>query len=295
MTEQRVDFTVVVPVGPTHVEVRRLVDLLESLARHEASERYAVVLVDDAPRPRHLHEVAPAAEIVRTELWRRGRPDALSAHVAGTIEAMRRAEGVLAVKLDTDALVVAPFFARLSASLRADPTIGLMGAVDQTPNGERRDWSRWPPIIQRSEGPIRFGMHSRGPIGVGWRSKRDRDYVKTVLRDARLNPGYEMGAHCLGGAYAVSAQLLTAAPTWRWRPWVGSGLGEDIVMGLLCGAHGLRLAGMAADGEPFGVSWRGLPDSPDRLLARGYALVHSVKDSPHGTESELRRWFRENA
>jgi len=64
------------------------------------------------------------------------------------------------------------------------------------------------------------------------------------------------------------------------------------VLGLLCAAAGFRMRGMVEDGEPFGVVWRGLPAPPADLLDRGFSIVHSVKDGPHGTEAELRAWFR---
>ena len=64
------------------------------------------------------------------------------------------------------------------------------------------------------------------------------------------------------------------------------------MLGLLCGAAGLRMQSAV---ETFAVSWKGLPAEPDQLLRRGNSIVHSVKDGPHGSERELREWFRANA
>ena len=79
------------------------------------------------------------------------------------------------------------------------------------------------------------------------------------------------------------------------RPWVQTRLSEDVVLGLLCGAAGLRMQNAVGAAEPFAVSWKGLPAPPEQLLDRGHSIVHSVKDGPHGSERELRAWFRANA
>jgi hypothetical protein len=97
----------------------------------------------------------------------------------------------------------------------------------------------------------------------------------------------------LGGAYAVSRSLLDLAGDWTWRPWVNSDLSEDVVLGLLCAAAGLRMEGLVASGDPFGVSWRGLPGDPDDLIKRGFSIVHSLKDCAYGTEWQLRDRFRD--
>jgi hypothetical protein len=68
-----------------------------------------------------------------------------------------------------------------------------------------------------------------------------------------------------------------------------------VTLGLLCGAAGLRMQSAVGSGEPFAVSWKGLPAEPARLLACGHSIVHSVKGDSHGTEWELREWFRINA
>ncbi|HEY2441098.1 MAG TPA: hypothetical protein VGI07_12755, partial [Solirubrobacteraceae bacterium] len=54
---------------------------------------------------------------------------------------------------------------------------------------------------------------------------------------------------------------------------------------------GFRLAGHVDEGETFAVAWRGLPDTPEGLVTRGYSIIHSVKNDPRITESEIRRDF----
>jgi hypothetical protein len=97
-----------------------------------------------------------------------------------------------------------------------------------------------------------------------------------------------VGAHCLGGAYAVSPSLARRHDLLRWEPWVGTGLGEDVVMGVLSAAAGLRMRSMTAVGEPFGRAHVGLPGPPEWLLSRGHSIVHAVKDADAVVEASLR-------
>jgi hypothetical protein len=39
------------------------------------------------------------------------------------------------------------------------------------------------------------------------------------------------------------------------------------------------------------VSHRGLPDTPQRLLDREFAIIHSVKNDPALAEDEIRAFF----
>ena len=95
------------------------------------------------------------------------------------------------------------------------------------------------------------------------------------------------GAHCLGGAYGVSAAFLRRAAL-DWRPWIRTRLGEDVVVGLLCSAAGLRMRSLTAPGEPFALAWRGLPASPGEIAAHGASIVHSVKCDEPDEEAALR-------
>ena len=281
-----------VPVGPDIEESERLEDLRVSVLRHEARELKAI-LVDDAPEPRALASVWPGAHVIRTSVWESGRPDPLSAQIAGSIEALKLAEGRFALKLDTDALVIAPFYEKIAARLDMDPLIGIVGAYERTPNGEPRDWSRWPTLIKSALRPASVRRGRSRPVSVRWRSRQQRAFVRGVLAAADANPHYEFGAHCLGGAYAVSRDLFSHAKDWQTRPWANADLGEDIVLALLCASAGMRMEGMVAAGDPFGISWRGLPAAPEDLVRRGFSIVHSLKDCSYGSERELRGRFRE--
>ena len=196
------------------------------------------------------------------------------------------------LKLDTDALIIAPFAESLAATFAADPSLGVVGAYDRSPDGGRRDWSMWSGPIRRSTWPIRLARGGPQPRRVVWLGRVERRAARRTVAAARGNPRYELGAHCLGGAYAVSSRLLRHAREWDSRTWVNANLGEDVVLGLLCGAAGLSMRGMVQDGEPFGVKWKGLPAAPQALVERGFSIVHSLKSGEHGSEADLRAWFR---
>jgi hypothetical protein len=279
-------FAVVIPVGPGDRELARLGALIAELRRHERPRDIALVVVDDAPAPRAIPLDWPQSTVIRTRLRRSRRPDPFSAHVAGTLEALahvRAAGHEFALKLDTDAAVIRPFSGPLRAAF-ADPGLGVVGSYDRTATGATRDWSMWRARIEGADRPLAVRRAGRG-IRVVRRSRHDREHVRAQRRAAagRAPPG----AHCLGGAYAVSGAFLRRAAL-QWRPWVGTGLGEDVVVGMLCSAAGLGMESLTGSGQPFALAWRGLPVPPPDLARARHAIVHSVKADTDALEWSLR-------
>jgi hypothetical protein len=284
-------FTALIPVGPSTTDVRRLDQLLASLAQWEDPAQTQVVVVDDGPQPRPLRPAAPFAafDVIRTPLWaRRIPPDPYSAMVAGTIEGLRAAHPTteFVVKLDTDALVIAPFRAKLGRAFGHDPALGVVGSYDVTCTGGRRDWSRWEQVIAAA--PKRWrATRVGGRPRIWFKSRAAAASCRRVLALAREH-GYVTGAHCLGGAYAVGPALLQRRDLLEWSPWIRTHLGEDVVVGVLAAAAGLRSMSLVGPDEPFGLAHVGLPESPEWLVGRGHSIVHSVKDDDAQTEAALR-------
>jgi hypothetical protein len=291
-------FAVLLPVGPSARDLERLDDGIESLRAVEPEREVQLLLVDDAPVPRDLATRArwPGARVLRTGLWEGRRPpDAYSAMVAGTLAGLRAAaeyQPEFVLKLDTDALTVAPFADQIRAAFVADPSIGVVGSYDRTCTGGARDWSMWEPALAHLWRPITLlpsaGRPGRRPV---WRRSEARRSSKRLLQAARSH-GYVSGAHCLGGAYAVSPALLHRTDLFDPQPWVHTGLGEDVVVGLLCHAAGLRPRGLVGAGEVFGLTHVGLPAEPSALIGRGHSIVHAVKDPDPMVEAQLRTAFR---
>jgi hypothetical protein len=286
-------FAVLIPVGPGEAEVDRLQDTVASVRAHESRAR--LVLIDDSPQPRDLDRVVPDADVVRTALWGDGgRPDAYSAMVAGSVDGLRaasRLEPRFVLKLDTDALVIAPFAEKIAAALDDDPTLGVVGSYDRMCNGgdRGRNFGKYRLPLLRSMLPLQPYL-SDGRPRVAWR--RDSRRIAALYRRARRS-GYVTGAHCLGGSYAVSGRMLAHDGLLDWRPFAGTKLSEDVVVGLICHAAGLRMRSLVDAGEPFGLAHVGLPGSPGWLAGRGHSVIHSVKDADGRTEDEIRQWARE--
>jgi len=154
------------------------------------------------------------------------------------------------------------------------------------PRGALTAWiSRCGPTIARST-----PRHSSTNKNAGaWNNPADH-FSKLFTEQFAVS--YVTGAHCLGGAYAVSRALLARADLFDPAPWLQTGLGEDVVVGLLCHAAGLELRGLVGRGEPFGLAHVGLPATPAELLAAGHSIVHAVKHPDAVAEEELRAAFR---
>jgi hypothetical protein len=283
-------FSVIILVGPSDTDERRLGYLLESLCHHERPSDIEVILIDDAPSPRlspgsHCGTAWAAAEIIRTPIWTgRQKPKPTNAMMVGTMSGVSAAspDAEFVLKLDTDALVIGRFSDQLEEAFAADASLGIVGSYDRTCTGSTRDWTVWGPRLLRTR-----RLWSR-------RSPRKVARTRRLLAAARVNSDYQLGAHCLGGAYAISPALARRHDLLHWEPWYGTLISEDVVMGVLCAAAGLRMRSLTAAGEPFGLAHRGLPGSPEWLLARGHSIVHSVKSPDPELEADMRRAFRES-
>lgn len=262
---------VLLPVGPGPDEVLRAQDTAASVRCYEPGA--ALVVVDDAAEGRP--ELSALGAVVRTRATHTG-DDLYGAMSAGTIAALREARAAeVVVKLDTDALAIAPFVERVRAEL--GPAVGVIGRHDLTPSGEARDVSYWrEPIVRSTRRRVRG---------------RRAAFRRAMLRLAREH-GYEWGEHCLGGAYAVAGDLVREWGDRGWLDdelaWRRTNLGEDVVVGLMCRAAGRRMA----NSDVFGTRFVGLPADPETLADSDYAIVHSVKSHPGWEEEDIRALFR---
>jgi hypothetical protein len=287
MTERPPSVGVLLPVGPGDTEVARARDVVASVRRW--SPDALILIVDDDRDDRALSSLGVA--VLRTSLPKSGF-DAYAAMTAGTLEGLRwlAARRVdLALKLDTDALVVGPFAEALHHAFCAAPEIGVRGRYRLTVDGRPRGFEPVRAQIRMLRAPVRIyraGDRRRlRPAGPrAWRR------TAGILRCARAH-GYQDGEHCLGGSYAVGAAAMAAMARRGMldhaRDWAGTRASEDVVLGLITRAVGYEMA----DDPLFGVSWRGLAAEPEELIAQGHAIVHSVKDPEGCSEWDLRATF----
>ncbi|MGH2916028.1 MAG: hypothetical protein ACRDMX_13670 [Solirubrobacteraceae bacterium] len=269
-------YGILIPVGPGARELERLTTLVEGLRRYQDPAAARLIVIDDSPAARAPAIDWPAVSVLRTPLWNgRRAPAPYDAQVAGTLHGLSeaRAHGLqFVLKLDTDAAVIAPFSSTIARALAA-PGVGAVGSYDLSYSGQPRDWSLWQRPLRRAT--RRVAAHGNaGHRRLVWRSRAARAHVRAII--ARALAVAPAGAHCLGGAYAVSGALIDRARL-DWEPWLGTGLSEDVVVGLLCSELGLRMRSLTAAGEPFALAWQGLPGPPEEIAARGHAIAHSVK------------------
>lgn len=295
---------VLMAVGPGDREVRRADDVIDSVLHHEPGVD-VILLVDDAPHERDL-----AGELGRgrpqlavTSNPRDGRGLGLwGGLAAGMLHGYgwlhREARPDVVLKLDTDALVIAPFAERV-ARVVAPPRVGMAGTFSRHCDGRPRPLDLWDFRVRRRRflvRPFRDGDAATGRLRLRHTMWGDTAVLRRRIAAARRH-GYGYGEHCLGGAYAVPGRFLDrmGEQGWfdDWSAWIPYDIGEDVCIGMYVHAVGLSCIDANQPGEPFGVEYRDLPLPPQDLLDAGYAVVHSVKDQAGLEEAAIRAFFAE--
>jgi hypothetical protein len=282
--------------------VHRADDVINSILHHEPAID-SILLVDDAPHERDLLSALGSSrpQLAVTANPRDGRGHGLwGGLAAGMLHGygwlQREVQPDLVLKLDTDALVIAPFVERVAASL-GDGDLGMVGTFSQHCDGRPRELDRWDFRVRRRRIPVRpfrEGDQADGRLRLRHTLWGDPAILRRRIAAARRH-GYGYGEHCLGGAYAVSGRFLQRMGQhgWfdDWPAWIPLDIGEDVCIGVYVRAVGLACADANRPGEPFGVEYRDLPLPPGDLVDAGYAVVHSIKDQDGSTEAEIRDYF----
>jgi hypothetical protein len=298
-----VRFAVFIPVGPGESELARLRDLTESLACFTGGDA-TLVVTDDDPTPRNLPShvtwalervvslppaAAPAADAPPN--------DRMTSSTLRFMAWLARSGCDYGLKLDTDALVIGDFRPRIERAF-SDQRAGILGACDRNRPGDApRDLRGWRRRLLMYCLPVQVRLAGRQPrlvAALGGPPARQRRFLAAAVRDARHH-GYRLGEHCLGGAYAVSAAAARAlaGAGMLENPLItaGTGLGEDVVLGLLVRAAGFDLISLVDLGDPFTLTHAGLPAPAAELVSRGHAIVHSVKFGDPAHERSVRAEF----
>ena len=152
-------------------------------------------------------------------------------------------------------------------------------------NGEPRSFDSWSKVTKRA---TRLIQPRR--LAISTRARRARRFIREA-RDA----GYVWGEHPLACAVALTRGAVDVMRREGCfvdpLTFIGTGLGDDPVLGILVRRAGFRTVGNVRNGETFAVAWRGLPDSPSRLAERGYSIIHSVKNDARFSEQQIVDYF----
>ncbi len=279
---------VLIPVAAGAADGARVVDLLEALAAHEPLAQDVLIVDDEQPARSFVHP-SLCVHVIPNPRRGQGIPT-LGGTTAGTLAGLAwvaaAAPGAWVLRLDTDALVIGPFAQAVQRAL--EPGVGVVGSCHRTCNGDLRDVRAIGVEVRRHTRPV--WAWRRPPRRAWWVRPADRR-VRGVLRAATAS-GYRPGEHCIAAGCAISPALVRALAARGWlrdpRRWLGVRLGDDMVLGAMSRACGLTLVDLPA---VFGLTHRGLPDTPQGLVERHFAIIHSVKNDPAWTEADVRDFF----
>ena len=300
LTEKPGEFAVVTLVGPKDADVERLRRMLRSVFLY-SSRVGKVVLIDDSPQGRPLEQECRLPAGIRCTVLpneRRGEGQGiLGGACVGLLQALRHLAAhspTLAVlKIDTDALVIAPFEEKARLLLAREPLLGTAGVVARNCDGSPRPWAPFDDVMQNLAKIVRWRKHVLLPRRIALGGGRWAVLGRTVRRARRQ--GYAWGEHSQGGSYLISRLLIERMRDQGYlehgKYWLHIYMCEDPMMGLYARACGLQNVASSEAGDIFGVAHQGLPLPPRELLARGYSIVHSVKNDPRFSESEVCDFF----
>jgi hypothetical protein len=295
-------YAIALAIGPDQKEVERTRDLIDSINAY-APELAVFVMIDDAPEDRHLESALQFPSQLRPVSLhhpRHGAPPQKFTKSKGICAAIQTAFAWIAknspdvkfvLKLDTDALIIAPFNKQILSVIEQSPEVGMMGAYDKTPNGDARDISYNAKTVKALHEPGSFLQSLKYKF-----SNEDRAVISRHITTAR-EKGYQYGEHCLGGAYAVSGELLRRmnAAGYLDNParWLSIDCPEDVMVGIYTRVVGMNFRSFVDRNEAFGIRYKGLADTPEKLVERGYSVIHSVKNDANFTEEQIREFFKE--
>jgi hypothetical protein len=293
-----------VVTGPGSLELERLDDMLDSI-RTFAPEIAATLVLNDGNDP-------AAITVALNRHGLRGSPFANPRAGKGHFGMGRMIYGLLAayahirenyprhhvLRLDSDALIIRPFFEQLTQLMASSCEAGIIGSPDlRSPaKGERLT----PAVTNWHTRTYRLGkLVSRWDkwpylrINLLGANAAMRKVVQMALEN-----GYSYGHHAQGGAYLLTAEanrrfgeLPALADT---RMTTQDCLSEDVFFAIAVHAVKLKILPQKQPGDVFASVWNGLMgETLEEVEARSNAIIHSLKDYGPFNEVTTRQYFRE--
>ena len=278
---QLIDLVVVLPVGPDNNGA----DTIESIFRY-ASASVAILAIDDSrnAETRQFLETCDNRVIVLPSAGYKGIRGALFCSLCQAYKwAWQNFVFGVLLRIDTDALLIASGSEQDALGVfESSPEVGMLGSYRTDCNGSPRDF-----------GVVKRCMHKEYGIRGVLNRERQRA-LRAWIIDAKKS-GYEIGEHILGAAAFYNPRFVSAMCERGYmddvRLFKDSKVSEDHLFSLLSFTCGFRLGDFATRDLPMGLSWRGLPDSPDNLIKRNKKVVHSIKFWEDMPENEIRSYF----
>lgn len=267
-----------------------LLDTLESIERFSMPD-HKVLLLDDSgegigakvqesnPRLDVLINRAPGADTKRSVAGRFFETIATAVR-----HSVANYDFKLMMRLDADALMCNPGADDKGiAFLQAHPKVGMIGSYRVRCDGQPRDFKGSADFIKRESG--RHLLPAARALSAS---------LNQLLKPA-LENGYEPGENIIAPgsmlSYAAAAKLC-AHPLFGHPSFRSTRLGDDHLNSLMLRAVGFDLADFATGNFPLGVWLRKIEWSPEDLVRRGKAVVHSVRGYQDLTEEQVRARFR---
>jgi hypothetical protein len=284
---ERVKLVVLIPVGPAE-NPEYVRDTIESIVYFTTPSRKIIVSDNSGQNScKYLEHLFPGITVIKTP-QNYGKHAELYLHLSMGLEFVHRNYDFdVLLGMDTDALVIGPnpeedaihFF-------RDNQELGILGSFKTDCNGAERDFT-WPrEQLMKESSLVSLLRQPRRLPGVM--------FLRKIVRKSKEN-GYELGEHCMGGAYFFSRECVSKLNqhnllSRREIHW--SKLCSDHIFGLLIYAVGLNHGDFSTGRLPMGLRWRGLPCSPEELLVKGKKVTHSTRSYGAMDEAEIRRFFR---
>lgn len=280
---------ILLPVGPG-TELPFLLDTLESVEQF-ADRDHKVLVVDDSGEGigADVQQALPAVDILLLRPPGFNTARSVAGRFFETIAtAVRHAVAEYSfevmMRLDADALMCNPGADRRGIDfLQANPNVGMIGSYRVRCDGQPRDFSGAAGHLKRESG-LKF-MPGKRALAAS---------LNRLLRPA-LENGYELGENIIAPGSMMSfeaAEQLAAHPLFGHPSFRPTRLGDDHLNSLMLRSLDFELADFATGGLPLGVWLRKIEWSPEELVKRGKAVVHSVRGYGGMGEAEVRNAFR---
>ena len=283
-TKKEFDLVIVIPLGPGN-EPDFITDTIDSLY-HYIDSSFRIIIADDSQQKlgELIRKRFPDVDLL-VNAKNKGRYGGLYITLSNAFRyAIENYRFKALFRLDTDALVIGKAPEKEVFELFAtNADAGIAGQYGIEYNGQPSNYA-WP--RRRLVKNLMTWKFIRRPI-TNWILKKH--YKRAVKK------GYVTGENVFGGAYFISEACLQTLYKEGLLPerWLrNAALEEDHIFSLLAKAVGYQLYDLSKGCLPFGCKLRGLPDSPENLVASGKRIIHSTRHWNGIKEKQIRDYFR---